>query len=852
MKEFLFFSKKQNLNINFSIVKSLSVLTPCIKNKGQLFFYFSNNYINQLITLLNVKDENNDDYIVYYANFLKSISQKIDSNYIPLLLDIDHNSFPLLDNALLLTNDKDEMIKNTGRNIMMAIIKIKYPLIMEYICNPSTLSFFVLLVENVKKLIINLIQSLSKENFNKDEVIDLNEQIQNEILFFQDIFSINNKKLNYILTNCIFSILIMPFLFKNIITGDQYEISILIIWELLNFIKLEEFINLLISLLFDDFLYYRVYEYIESNKENLENEFEQFFFHKIKECTNFEDYLISKFSEEFLNSFPRNDEIDKFEEGKKIREKVQNNIKGKGVNEYILNEINNFYQERQLSLNKMKKYHSFLSKMTGIRVGLDYKSNQKCFLHVMEKTFIKYKNVNKMTKNKIKEAFIQKLKENTISDNENNDMSIMYNSFILHHLLTKKKETNKEVLKGLFLIKKDSNINEVEFYDINAIDDYYVENKEQEIPKIKDNSKTNINLNFSNYLNYINEVPSISKGLSIFSNNNYFSNCQYYKDKDPLLTTDIANIILQLLQKNDFPLSKITLKCLFDILLKIHIQNKIAYSIFLSKAYTNTLTQIIDELTNINNSGLFYSNCYEIFKKEFEQYQQNFDELIQLTLKDLFISKMKFDTKETDDVTISEFLKPKNEMEYFSNLLTKFLLVSDVINFYEKKPKYLHSHFPITLDTKVYLIGSPFEFLNGTFNLYKVKYKNTKIDKAFEVGLVFAYNDNLFFLNFDNKKQTYHIRQKFNFSMIELIDMKDEQRQKKFKNFVIIFTYKDVNRKDPEEILIECKDVKEKLHIQKLIEDEINKIYLIKYNLVFSYFDNLLYQNKLNNNNSVI
>ena len=204
---------------------------------------------------------------------MKSISQKTDSSYIPLLLDIDHNSFPLLDNALLLTNDKDEMIKNTGRNIMMTIIKMQYPLVMKYICNPSTLSFFVLLVENVKKLIIKLMQVLSKEKIDKNEVIDLNEQIQNEILFFQDIFSIENKTLNYILANCIFGILIMPFLFKNIITGNQYEISIFIIWEFLNFIKQEEFINLLISLLFDDYLYYRIYskiyKYRFKNKLNL-------------------------------------------------------------------------------------------------------------------------------------------------------------------------------------------------------------------------------------------------------------------------------------------------------------------------------------------------------------------------------------------------------------------------------------------------------------------------------------------------------------------------------------------------------------------------------------------------------
>ena len=79
-----------------------------------------------------------------------------------------------------------------------------------------------------------------------------------------------------------------------------------------------------------------------------------------------------------------------------------------------------------------------------------------------------------------------------------------------------------------FLREFNDFINEVEFYDINAVDDYYIGSKEQESPKMKDKSKTNIDINFSNYLQYINELSSMNEDLSIFSTNNYFNNCGYY------------------------------------------------------------------------------------------------------------------------------------------------------------------------------------------------------------------------------------------------------------------------------------------------------------------------------------
>jgi protein CLEC16A len=121
MGQFIVLSCLDNRNISLQIIKSFSVLILNTSNTTTLYYLFSNNFINQIIS--NDYEKYDDEFLSYYVNFLKSLSLKLDTNTIQFFFRSQHNSFPLLQAALKLYNHSDNMIKNTVRNIVLTLLK---------------------------------------------------------------------------------------------------------------------------------------------------------------------------------------------------------------------------------------------------------------------------------------------------------------------------------------------------------------------------------------------------------------------------------------------------------------------------------------------------------------------------------------------------------------------------------------------------------------------------------------------------------------------------------------------------------------------------------------------------------
>jgi len=121
MNEFIYLANKKNMQISLQIIKSFSVLILNTTNKTTLYYIFSNNFINQILT--NEYEKYDEDFLSYYVNFIKSLSLKIDNTTIQFFFQKQFFSFPLLESSLKLYNHSDPMIKNTVRNILLTILK---------------------------------------------------------------------------------------------------------------------------------------------------------------------------------------------------------------------------------------------------------------------------------------------------------------------------------------------------------------------------------------------------------------------------------------------------------------------------------------------------------------------------------------------------------------------------------------------------------------------------------------------------------------------------------------------------------------------------------------------------------
>ena len=165
MKLFLELSKLNIFQIDFIIIQSFSLLIINLKKKSNLYYIFSNNFINFLIT----KDYSlyGEEFLSYYINFIKSLSIRLDENTIHLFFRRDTFCFPLIESVLKYYNYKDGMVRNVVRNIILNILKIKSKYIEEYFIKLPGISFFANLACQLKDYVMIFNENAFKDNFKK-------------------------------------------------------------------------------------------------------------------------------------------------------------------------------------------------------------------------------------------------------------------------------------------------------------------------------------------------------------------------------------------------------------------------------------------------------------------------------------------------------------------------------------------------------------------------------------------------------------------------------------------------------------------------------------------------------------
>ena len=172
-----------------------------------------------MIINLNYELEEKDyDYLSYYINFLKVINNKINSENMKFIFHIKYNIFPLLDQILCLLNNDDIMIRNSARNVFLSLVKLNYSPLIDYLCDIPRVAIFIILMRKIKSNILLMINLKNNDkNLFIEKTKELKEKIIEDLLFMQDILSINICKINYIMLNCFFSIVIL-FLFSKIVS----------------------------------------------------------------------------------------------------------------------------------------------------------------------------------------------------------------------------------------------------------------------------------------------------------------------------------------------------------------------------------------------------------------------------------------------------------------------------------------------------------------------------------------------------------------------------------------------------------------------------------------------------------
>ena len=393
MSEFLKLSSYDLYKIDLQLIKMLSFLLINIKNKPWLYYICSNNLLNKIIS----KDYSkyDDEFLSYYVNFLKSLSLLLDETSITLFYIEKNNSFPLIENILKLYNHKDSMIRNVVRNTVMNIFRVKNAKIEEYFSKLPSVLYFVKIINQIKDICFEIKEEIINQNTKK--ISYLFDDLYDEIIYIDDLLNLKLERINYILINCFFYFFIIPILCGSICDMNKKVSKSMALFILIFFfvnMKNEVFKNCLFSLLFLDELDQDMEQFLNLEKDlkdffinniNINNEQNQ---NNINNQISFSQFFSEHYTYYFLLTLIENNNIIYTKYGKNYPQLNEIMENGKGLSNELIYEKKYSYDEKVKKLHEiidkyldkedlinMKNYHEYLSKATGLLIGISNKEN---------------------------------------------------------------------------------------------------------------------------------------------------------------------------------------------------------------------------------------------------------------------------------------------------------------------------------------------------------------------------------------------------------------------------------------------------------------------------------------------
>ena len=776
MSEFIKASKCKNIEILLQIIKSMSALILTINNKNSLYFIFSKNFINKLITNDDIRNSN-EDFLSYYVNFLKSLSMKIDSTTIQLFYQKEKQSFPLLENAMMFYNNDDSMIRNVIKNIFLKFSKLskEYAPLKNYLMNLPLIKYFCYFSCRLTDMTMQL-NYLAGYNFyytynhfknyvfTYDRFRLYHDDLIDEILYIQDLLSIHDEQITSMLLNSLLYYYICPlllgsiynykFFFKDKKEKEKEFISYLISPQLalylftvfLTNIKNDSFVNLICHLLFKKEINTELIpKFVDIHRKDKYPLYPKSYtclfkdtMYKEKHLT-FVQYITYNFNHNFICSL-LTDKNPKFKDIILLQKKYENNFTDPEFDPYdkyddIYKEVISKFSKKDMEF--MLDYHNTISKATGIKCGLSENAFENNVLNIINSE----KNLGENPIRKIIFEEMFKCKDETINMNIN---LLLY--FLFFKLVNEEEDMNKTISRKF--LYNECGLIPYELYIKNNIKNIKITSKESENGNINDKNEEGFKLfKTENYeLKYSNNEKELKTNEYIYDSNLVNNLINLLHDSNPFCSLEILLIIYNI-KYILFPINNPN-NGIENNNININENNIINHIEFTkeqkSKLFNTlfTYTQKINSL--LSNIGIKYT-AFESLEKIWNIYHDEYsfntkNEIIKYLLSTHFISIPSL-TNNIDDYPF----KISNTKYQFNTYLMGYLSLYNLIYYNEKNA------FLIENGNFEYKIGNKINI--ETVNVHNSKFKILKIllkrinSEEFEESVIFMNKNCIIFGN---------------------------------------------------------------------------------------------------------
>ena len=252
LKEYIRLLSLNNKEISLAILNSINILILNINNNQFLYYFFSSQIVNSIIS----SSFQEDEYITYQINFIKSLSLKITKDTLYFFLDKNNNKCPLIAKTLTLYNMNDPMVRNVVRTIILTMLRIDDVNLRNFLVSFPANVYYVNVIFILKEKILEIGKyNVNNENFEKFN--SLHEDLIEILEYIQDIINIKIDSINYIITNTLMCEIILPLC--NVIISKKAEkisltFAIYLIVLFIHMLKIDSLYNMITVVIFDDFI----------------------------------------------------------------------------------------------------------------------------------------------------------------------------------------------------------------------------------------------------------------------------------------------------------------------------------------------------------------------------------------------------------------------------------------------------------------------------------------------------------------------------------------------------------------------------------------------------------------------
>eukprot|EP00192_Tetraselmis_astigmatica_P009267 CAMPEP_0117665702 /NCGR_PEP_ID=MMETSP0804-20121206/9962_1 /TAXON_ID=1074897 /ORGANISM="Tetraselmis astigmatica, Strain CCMP880" /LENGTH=845 /DNA_ID=CAMNT_0005473155 /DNA_START=342 /DNA_END=2879 /DNA_ORIENTATION=+ len=212
------------------VLQTLSIMISNIRNETSIYFLFSNNQINSMISIdLDFTDE---EVLGYYVSFLKAIAMKCNAQTVQLFLIMDNKdaklpkSFPLYTEALKLFRNKESMVRAGVRTLTLSVYSIRDELVRNFILSPPASNYFrhvaMYLTEQCQLLDSTLMSAeTSSSSFSCDSLDNVLAEVEDVLVYVNDVLHTACAKASAMMANSFWKHFLMPCFFAPLIRGTE-------------------------------------------------------------------------------------------------------------------------------------------------------------------------------------------------------------------------------------------------------------------------------------------------------------------------------------------------------------------------------------------------------------------------------------------------------------------------------------------------------------------------------------------------------------------------------------------------------------------------------------------------------